>query len=231
MAAPLVSSSQQQERCHYPFDLGLVNSEADFQLMDFSISHCGAECLFWLRHGLMWYYSFNNEEAINCFKQALVMSSNDNCIAAHWGISISHGPNYNTKSMTRDSFPSARAAYAHAQRVHELLQDASVRDALSDTEVAVFSALQGRFNPVDDDAAESDEIFQNTEAYCANLKAVYALHPPSARHPNNACVAALYAESLMQFAPWHLWDLETGQPTAQAVAAQKVRFVMTGVLC
>ena len=46
----------------------------------------------WL-DGLLWMYSFNHEEAILCFQQAL--SHDPHCSMAHWGIASAVGPNYN----------------------------------------------------------------------------------------------------------------------------------------
>ena len=65
-------------------------------------------------------FFYNSQEGIKCFQRAVDVS--DLCIFGHWGISLCHGPNYNTKAMSRDSFPSAKDAYKHAQRVSELLQ-------------------------------------------------------------------------------------------------------------
>lgn len=60
-----------------------------------------------------------SQEGIKCFQRALDVSSL--CIFGHWGIALCHGPNYNTKAMSRDSFPSAKEAFKHAQMVSVLL--------------------------------------------------------------------------------------------------------------
>jgi len=66
--------------------------------------------------------TFFTQESIKCFERALDISPL--CIFAHWGIALCHGPNYNTKAMSRDNFPSGKEAYAHALRVSELLKGA-----------------------------------------------------------------------------------------------------------
>lgn len=202
---------EEEKRDLYPYDLGVARYR-EFQLLDFSTSGC-PHLSFWLQHGLIWYYGFNHEAAIACFQEATRIS--EECVAAHWGLSLCHGPNYNTASMTRDSFPSAREAYMHAQRAMELLKREDIRNKLTDVELAIFSSLENRFNPVDE-TTPPDSIPQNTQAYSDALHGVYE------EFSAHACAAALYAESLMQFDPWRLWDLETGTPSVWASRAKEV---------
>lgn len=77
--------------------------------------------------------------------------------------------------------------------------------------MAILSALSCRFNPVDDQTPADAPIDDNTNAYTEALQKVYL------KFPSIACVACLYAESLMNFSPWKLWCLESGvaQPHAQ----------------
>lgn len=195
----------------YPFDLGLgIPSSSDFQLLPFSTQ--SEEERFWLTHGLLWYYAFNHEEAIFCFTRALEVSSA--CVMAHWGVSICHGPNYNTKSMSRDAFPSATAAYTHAQKVKELLSDSSIRSTLSETEGAILEALDNRYNPIDETV--DSPIYQNTMLYADAMAKVYL------RFPNVACVACLYAEAVMNYNPWDLWDLNTGASREHTLIVKNV---------
>lgn len=133
---------------------------------------------------------------------------------AHYGISLSHGPNYNTKFMTRDDFPSAQAAYSHAQVANELILDPHIRSRMSNIEIALVEALRCRFNPVENDGAQ--QIEQNTLAYIDALENVYH------KFETIPCVASLYAEALLNTNPWKLWDLNTGVPTSFAGRAQAV---------
>ena len=149
--------------------------------------------------------------AIFCFNKALDI--NPSSALGHYGIALSHGPNYNTPFMTRDSFPSGEAAYSHAQLANELICDPEIKSKLSLVEIALIEALRCRFNPV----AEGEvQIEQNTLAYIDALSVVYE------KYGDIPCVASMYAEALMQTSPWKLWDLDTGTPTAHASRAKIV---------
>lgn len=156
----------------------------------------------WLIRGLIWYYAFNHEEAIYCFKQAL--SLDNNCIMAYYGISISNGPNYNSKSMLRDSFPSAKEAYNNCLKANHLLDNPLIKASLSTIEILLIQALTCRFNDIDTIDPNETEILQNTELYTIALSKIYQ------QYPDNVNVACMYAESLMNYSPWALWDLNTG---------------------
>lgn len=209
----------------YPFDLGIGEVTANgvknnqFCLLHMSVPSSATDeekvaMHFWLNHGLVWYYAFNQEEAIKCFQKALDISPK--CVFAHWGISISHGPNYNTEAMSKDSFPSAKEAYFHAQKVLTLLKDRAIVEDLTEVEVAVLSALGGRFNPVDDSTPDDALLKANTDDYAKSLQKVYT------RFPSHACVACLYAESVMNYSPWKLWNLESGIPEPHTNIAKEV---------
>lgn len=211
----------------YPFDLGVENGKHKIiSLQEFSSrsnpnasDELNASQL-WLSRGLMWYYAFNHEEAIQCFEKALEIG--DNPVMAHYFISASNGPNYNTETMNKDDFPSATAAFTHARRAKELTLDQSIRTALTSMELDLVDALQCRFNdPATLKNPEglpvtTEPIEQNTDAFTDAMRAVYE------KYPDDPNVAALYAESLMNKGPWRLWDLNTGQPTDQARLAQTV---------
>jgi hypothetical protein len=192
----------------YPFDLGLMKDSDELGILSFSTTAVDSETkealLFWLQHGLIWYYAFNHEEAVECFEKAL--SIDKNCAMAHWGISMSHGPNYNNKFMSRDSFPSALEAYAHAIRAKEL--SCISGSTLSSVELDLIEALAVRFNQQPTESGE-DQISQNTLAFSVAMKKVYN------KHQSNPCVICIYAECLMNFSPWRLWDLDSGQPIGQ----------------
>lgn len=165
----------------------------------------------WLNRGLVWYFGFNHEEAIQCFQKALEIG--DNVVMAHYWISVSHAPNYNTETMNKDTFPSAMDAFQNCRKAFELLSNAEVRSNLSDVEIALVEALPCRFNdPSECDAAEPIE--QNTDAFAEAMRLVHE------RFPNDPNVSCLYAEALMNKSPWHMWDLNTGEPTPQALIAQ-----------
>jgi tetratricopeptide (TPR) repeat protein len=211
----------------YPFDLGVENgAHKIIALQEFSSQSnpAGATdlntCQLWLSRGLLWYYAFNHEEAIQCFKKALELG--DNPVMAHYYISASNGPNYNTCTMNKDDFPSATDAFTHARLAKELLNFPEIRSHVTELEVDLVEALQCRFKDPATLLTEegvpvtNEPIEQNTDAFTQAMLRVYFKYPED---PN---VAALYAESLMNKGPWRLWDLNTGKPSGHALLAQRV---------
>ena len=168
----------------------------------------------WLSRGLVWYYAFNHEEAISCFQKALDIDKD--CVMAYYGISLCHGPNYNTRAMNRDTFPSAQAAYDTCHQSLNLSQDPVIRSCMSDLELSLVQALSYRYKSIDDYDASTVEYLPNTELYTSKLLEVYKLYS------NVPDVACMYAESLMNVDPWKLWDLNTGVPLPGALEAQHV---------
>ena len=80
----------------------------------------------------------------------------------------------------------------------------------------MLSALSCRFNPVSDTTPADALLEDNTAAYTSALHDVYK------KFSSHACVACLYAESLMNASPWKLWNLETGTPEPHAQQAKEV---------
>ena len=70
------------------YDLGL---DGNLEILEFSHDNQRVQRL--LRTGLVWYYAFHHEEAIECFQAAI--NIDPDCAMAFWGLSMSHGPNYN----------------------------------------------------------------------------------------------------------------------------------------
>ncbi|KAJ1408749.1 TPR domain protein [Ochromonadaceae sp. CCMP2298] len=198
----------------YPFDLGI--EEGRHRALSIIPGSKNAEddldiTQLWISRGIVWYYAFNHEEAIYCFEKAL--ESDKNSVMAHYWISNCHGPNYNTETMNREGFPSAKLAYDFARKAHELQQVPEIRSLLSDFEIAMVDALQCRFNPLSG-IDDGEAIEQNTQAY------VDAMHAVNKAHPNHPSVLCLYAEALLNISPWGLWDLNTGVPKEHAVKAR-----------
>lgn len=192
----------------YPYNLGLEQYDTHLQMFGFSANPELSEeqkkdVLFWLRCGLVWMYNFHHEEAMQCFLRVLQI---DRCSAmAHWGISYSNGPNYNAPSMNREVFPSAAAAYYHAIEAGRLAALSNVDSYLSDAEKDLIDALQIRFNPLAH-YPKSPMISQNTKEYADAMRIVYN------KYSTVPCMCCAYAEALMNFHPWKLWDLDTGVP-------------------
>jgi tetratricopeptide (TPR) repeat protein len=202
----------------YPFDLGVENGgNKDISILCFSRANGNDELdttQLWLSRGAVWYWAFNHEEAIYCFEKAL--QTDQNCVMAIYGISLCHGPNYNTETMNRDGgFPSAKHAYDYAKKAFELRQVPEICSKLSEVEIALVDALQVRFNPLSE-VDDGEPIEQNTQEYVDAMAAV------NEAHPNHPAVMCMYAEALLNISPWMLWDLNSGIPADHAVSARNV---------
>lgn len=203
----------------YPYDLGLSYYDTNLQMLSFSIcdslsESASADLTYWLRAGLVWTYNFHHEEALQCFLRAL--SIDETAAMAHWGASYANGPNYNAPSMNRDTFPSAADAYYHATEAKRLASLLSVREHMSDLEIALIDALQTRFNPLSYYLEDEVVLKQNTSAYAAEMKRLYEIYK------HIPCVGCLYAEALMNFHPWKLWVLDTGEPAELTLEIKSV---------
>jgi len=140
--------------------------------------------------GLVLAYGFNHAEAARSFFYATKLDPE--CAMAYWGYAYVLGPNYNA-GMESDNY---ERAYEAAQKALEL------SNIVSPKEKVLIEALSHRYLPSPpEDRAELDL------AYSASLKQAHQ------QFPNDADIAAIYAESLMDQHPWDLWDKE-GKPKA-----------------
>lgn len=162
-----------------------------------STTHAQAQRAF--DQGLIWAYAFNHDEAIHAFQEALRLDPQ--LAAAWWGIALVNGPHINNPAVDE----------VHAQAAWEALQKAlALRPHASAIERALIDALAKRYAlPQPADRKPLDEAYANAMAQ------VYQ------RFPDDADVATLYAEALMDTRPWDQWTPE-GQPqpgTAEVLAA------------
>lgn len=174
----------------YPYDLGNHRRR---------ISTASPEAQTWFDRGLIWTYAFNHEEAIFCFREAL--RHDPDCAMAHWGIAYACGPNYNKPWEASD--PEERAETLHL--AHTSLGRAMGAARTTEAERALIGALSARYpsEPVEDFRPWHD-------AYAGAMRLVHAMHR------DDADVAALFAEAIMNRTPWQLWDLAAGRPAEGA---------------
>ena len=177
-----------------PYDKAWYSSGQKAQLFDslgninFPITSRSPEVQRYFNQGLMLAVGFNHAEAARSFHEATRLDST--CAMAYWGFSYVLGPNYNA-GMEPDNYERAYAAIQQAVRLSA---------NCTDKEKALIYALAKRYpaKPVDDrkpyDVAYSDALKQVHEQF-----------------PEDADVAALYAESLMDLHPWDLWERD-GRP-------------------
>lgn len=139
--------------------------------------------------GLMWSFSFNHGDAERAFREAARLD--DALAMAWWGIALVNGPHINNPTVDE----------AHAKVAWDALAEAKKRrEGASDVERALIDALVARYAwPQPADRHPLDE------AYAAAMADVFK------RFPQDADVATLYAEALMDVRPWNQWTHE-GQP-------------------
>ena len=169
------------------------------------ITTASAEAGRWFNRGLVGAYGFNHEEAIRCFDRAI--DCDPDCVLAYWGLAYAVGPNYNAQWDAFDRQALARAV----SRAHAALAQAEQRAGRAKpVERALIRAMSARFPA----AAPPPDCTPWSAAYADAMREAYR------EHPDDLDVAALFADALMNLAPWALWDQGTGEPSAAACTAE-----------
>jgi tetratricopeptide (TPR) repeat protein len=168
----------------------------------------------WFDRGLIWTYSYNHEQAIECFQKAL--EHDPNCAMAHWGVAYAVGPNYNFEWWMMDlatKTDALGAAYDSTQAALTLV------NSITSAERALIEALTARYpqrEPIDDQAPWNDD-------FAKAMKKAYE------DHPDDIEVATVYAEAILNQTPWKMWDIWNNSVAkgAGTIEAQKVleRFI------
>jgi tetratricopeptide (TPR) repeat protein len=138
--------------------------------------------------GLAYIYAFNHEEAVRSFKQATQLDPQ--MAMAYWGIALALGSNYNVPA----DGPALVQAYSNLQKAIELAPKASEHDR------AYINALSKRY---------SSDLQVDKNKLAVDYK--NAMGELSKNYPDDLDAATLYAESMMNLRPWHLWTLD-GKP-------------------
>jgi tetratricopeptide (TPR) repeat protein len=154
----------------------------------YKITTGSAKAQQYFNQGFRLLYGFNHGEAGRSFRAAIKADST--CAMAYWGMGMVLGPNYN-----------AALNPGLLKEINEAMDNA-VRFAVnaSAKEQALVRALAKRFprQPVED-------MTPYNAAYATAMKDAYR------QFSNDADIAALYADALMNEHPWNLW-LKDGQP-------------------
>ncbi|KAK8846886.1 hypothetical protein IAR55_005976 [Kwoniella newhampshirensis] len=156
----------------------------------------------WFNRGLIWSYAFNHLEAVRCFRYAI--QHDPTCVMAHWGVAYAIGPNYNKpwelhdEQELLDTLRNARQAALDAI--------AHITPETDPVERALAHAILTRYP----ETAKGKEFLEWNTKYADAMQKVYD------SNGQDLDVAALYADSLMNLAPWDLWDLETGLPRSKS---------------
>ncbi len=139
--------------------------------------------------GLIWSFAFNHGDAERAFRESARLDPG--LAMAWWGVALVNGPHINNTMVDE----------VHAKTAWEALAEARARaKGASAVEQALIEALGARYAwPQPADRHPLDE------AYARAMAAVFA------RFPQDADVATLYAEALMDVRPWDQWTRD-GQP-------------------
>ncbi|MFZ0819211.1 MAG: hypothetical protein WAM91_04025 [Candidatus Acidiferrales bacterium] len=155
--------------------------------------------------GLAFFYAFNFDEAMRSFENAARLDPH--AAMPYWGLALANSPSYNSGIYnTPERDKAARAAIQKAQQLSA---------AALPIERAYIDALARRFA----DGSNSDPE-KRARDYTSAMREL------SHRYPDDPDAATLYAESLMDLHPYHLWtyDGQPGENTLEIVS------VLEGVL-
>jgi tetratricopeptide (TPR) repeat protein len=139
--------------------------------------------------GLRLAFAFNHAEAARSFRAA--QEADPACAMCWWGEALVLGPNINAPM-----FPAAVApAHAAAQKALALAGNAT------DAEQALIAAVNKRYaaSPPTD-RAPLDHAYADAMATAARA------------FPNDDTIQVLFAEALMDLAPWHYWEAGGARP-------------------
>lgn len=137
----------------------------------------------YFNQGLALAYAFNHAAADFAFTEATIYDPD--CAMCYWGSALVLGPNVNA-DMTPSNAP---RAFGLAQKAK------SLSDNVSPKEKMLIEALQQRYL-----ATEPEDRTALNEAYADGMRAAMNAHP------DDANIAALAAESMMDVHPWDFWD-------------------------
>ncbi|MGJ0484234.1 MAG: hypothetical protein ACR65R_06820 [Methylomicrobium sp.] len=147
--------------------------------------------------GLILAYGFNHLEAARSFREAYRLDPA--CALCYWGEALVLGPNINAPMAPAD----VPIAYRSLQQAQTLARKATAK------EQALISALAKRYSQ--NAAANRNPL---DEAYAKAMREV------AARFPDDADIAALLAEALMDLHPWNFWTQQgKAQPWTPEIVA------------
>ncbi|MGJ9419067.1 hypothetical protein ACHAC9_15040 [Massilia sp. CMS3.1] len=146
--------------------------------------------------GMRLTFAFNHAEAARAFRAAQALDAS--CAMCYWGEALVLGPNINAPMFPEAVAPAVQAA-ASAMRLAK---------GATPAEQALIRAVSRRYS-----AAPGAERAALDKAYAdAMTEAAHA-------HPNNDTIQVLFAEALMDLAPWDYWAAAGTQPKNRTLEA------------
>ena len=185
----LIPSAVFGQHSHAPAkDAAPATLETGLGDINHPVSTSNPEAQKFFNQGLAFMFAFNHEEAIRSFKQAAQLDPQ--LAMAYWGIALAMGSNYNVPAHG----PTLVEAYNTVQKAVSLAPKASEQDR------AYINALSKRY---------SSDLQVNQSKLEVEYK--NAMGELARNYPDDLDAATLYAESMMNLRPWHLWSLD-GKP-------------------
>jgi tetratricopeptide (TPR) repeat protein len=173
----------------------------DIGHLHFSASTQNPDAQTWFDRGVTWMYSFNKEEAVHCFEQAV--AHDPDFAMGWWALSLRSGATYTVSWAMMSQLGILDAGLKTSL---EFLNRARACSRASPLERELIDALVHRYP---EDTSRRD--FTNwDEAYATAMRKVYQAYP------ENPHVVAIFGEALMLVTPWNLWDPATGKPASGA---------------
>lgn len=148
--------------------------------------------------GLNFVFGFHHSAAIQSFQEAARLDPE--CAMAHWGVALASGPHINfpivPPPMAEQAWAALKLAQQHAAKG-------------TPVEQALIAALAKRYaNPQPEDRGPLDR------AYADAMREVWK------KFPRDTDVGALFAEAMMDLAPWDQWTPEgKAQPGTPEIIA------------
>ena len=137
--------------------------------------------------GMRFVWAFNHDEATRSFAKAADIDPT--CASCFWGVALTLGPNYNMPMMS-----SARGQVGSTAVLKAKADAANAKPV----ERALIAAVAKRYSGAREiDPSNSTPVIG---AYAAAMREV------AAKYPNDLDVQTMYAEALMNKAPWKLWN-------------------------
>jgi len=137
--------------------------------------------------GMRFVWAFNHDEATRSFAKAADIDPT--CASCFWGVALTLGPNYNMPMMS-----SARGQVGSTAVLKAKADAANAKPV----ERALIAAVAKRYSGAREiDPSNSTSVIG---AYAAAMREV------AAKFPNDLDVQTMYAEALMNKAPWKLWN-------------------------
>jgi predicted Zn-dependent protease len=171
--------------------------------LHWQVSTSNAEAQKFFDQGMRYLYAFNHEMAVRSFTRATELDAD--LAMGYWGAALALGPNINMDvdpPREQQAYDAVHAAVAHQEHASEKERD-------------LIAALLKRYS--NDPAVDLRKLA---------ISYSEAMHDVATKYADDADIATLYAESLMDLRPWKFWSHD-GKP---AEGTEEIVATLEGVL-